>query len=420
MREHLAITSLIASLGTISNAAIASDWKYGAEVSVETRYFPNEPLNEGQFSDFQPSLVLQPEARWESDNRKHQLVLVPFFRLDGQDDERTHFDLREAFYRFKSDQDWSLTVGAAKIFWGRTESRHLVDIINQTDSIEDIDEEDKLGQPMINLTVSKEWGALDFFVMSGFRDRSFPGFPGRLRFGLTIDTDDPIFERDDRRAAIDLAGRYSHFIGNWDFGLSIFHGTSREARFAVDETQGRLLPVYDLITQGSIDFQYTQGAWLWKVEALARSGHGEVFLASVAGFEYTLYQFAGTNFDLGLLAEYQYDGRDEGLVIEELVTANGSAETLAVLAAPVTPADNDVFLGARLALNDTQSSAILVGGTIDSADQSIGMFVEAERRFGQNWTASLEARLFVNVDRDNILNAFRDDDFLNLRVTRYF
>ena len=159
---------------------------------------------------------------------------------------------------------------------------------------------------------------------------------------------------------------------------------------------------------------------MWKVEALARSGHGEVFLASVAGFEYTLYQFAGTNFDLGLLAEYQYDGRDEGLVIEELVTANGSAQTLAVLAAPVTPADNDVFLGARLALNDTQSSAILVGGTIDSADQSIGMFVEAERRFGQNWTASLEARLFVNVDRDNILNAFRDDDFLNLRVTRYF
>ena len=35
---------------------------------------------------------------------------------------------------------------------------------NQTDGVEDIDSEDKLGQPMVNLTLERDWGALDLYV----------------------------------------------------------------------------------------------------------------------------------------------------------------------------------------------------------------------------------------------------------------
>ena len=134
------------------------------------------------------------------------------------------------------------------------------------------------------------------------------------------------FERDAGRGAVDFAGRYSHYIGNWDFGVSVFHGTSREPRFAIP--QGEIgpddfviRPVYDRITQGSLDLQYTKDAWLWKAEALVRSGQGDTFFAAVAGFEYTLYQLFGSNSDLGLLAEYQYDGRDEGFVQEAILAS---------------------------------------------------------------------------------------------------
>ena len=388
----------------------AGELELGAEVAGEIRYFPNDPLFDRQFEHWQPSLSIQPDIRWETEDRKHQVVIIPYVRLDGQDEARTHFDLREGYYRFNSDNNWSLTVGAAKVFWGRTESRHLVDIINQTDAVEDIDEEDKLGQPMINLTVLNDWGVLDFFVMSGFRDRTFPGADGRLRFELAVDTENAVFERDNRRAAVDLAARYSHYIGNWDFGVSVFHGTSREARFAIAADGGSLRPVYDKITQGGVDLQYTKDAWLWKAEAIVREGHGDTFFASVAGFEYTIYQIFG-GADLGLLAEYQYDGRDEGFVQE----AFGPS-----LAAPVTVADNDVFMGGRLALNDSQDTSALAGLTVDANDQSIGMFIEAERRLGQNWTAELETRLFLNADPENVVAAFRDDDFLTFRLTRYF
>ncbi|MEM1193985.1 MAG: hypothetical protein AAGH42_11400 [Pseudomonadota bacterium] len=425
-------TAILATGLVMAPLAHAQELELSGDIAGEVRYFPDDPMFPGQFDDFQPSLIFQGEARWETEDRKHQIVFKPFFRLDGQDDERTHFDVREGYYRFNSDQNWSLTIGAAKVFWGRTESRHLVDIINQADAVEDIDEEDKLGQPMVNLTIIKDFGTIDLFVLPGFRTRTFPGVEGRLRFDPVVDTDTPLFERDAGRAGVDFAARYGHYIGNWDFGVSIFHGTSREARFAfsapslagtpIDPANfvfdpaalpddAVIRPVYDRITQGSIDLQYTKDAWLWKLEALVREGQGDVFAAAVGGFEYTLYQIFGSGADLGLLAEYQYDGRDTDIVADQFGIG---------LAAPVTVADNDIFSGARLALNDTQDTSLLIGGVVDTTDATTSMFMEASRRFGQNWTGEIEARLFFNVDPTNFVDAFRNDDFLTLRITRYF
>ena len=409
MRSILAVAAALCAAAPA--AAIAGEWDVGGEIAGELRYFPVEGRFPGQFDHWQPSAFIQPDIRWESDNGKHQLVLIPFAHIDGQDDQRTHADLREGYYRYVGDNDWTLLIGAAKVFWGVTESRHLVDIVNQVDGVEDIDEEDRLGQPMINLSLLKNWGQLDLFVLPGFRDRTFPGADGRLRFDPVIDTDAVIFERDAKRGAVDFAARYSNFFGNWDVGLSVFHGTSREPRFAFASSDGGLRPVYDRITQGGLDVQYTAGAWLWKGEAIVRSGQGDAFFASVAGFEYTLYQVFGRDWDLGLLTEYLYDGRDDGFTAEPFGLASES---------PFTVFQNDVFAGARLAFNDSQDTEALAGLTTDAEDGSIAMFIEAQRRFGENWTAELESRLFFNVDPDNIADAFRDDDFLTLRVTRFF
>ena len=395
----------------VTTPALSGEWNVGGEIAGALRYFPVEGRFPGQFDHWQPSAFIQPDIRWESDNGKHQIVLIPFARIDSQDDQRTHVDLREGYYRYVSDSDWTLLIGAAKVFWGVTESRHLVDIVNQVDGVEDIDEEDRLGQPMINLSLLKDWGQLDLFVLPGFRDRTFPGADGRLRFNPVVDTDAVIFERDAKRGAVDFAARYSNFFGDWDVGLSVFHGTSREPRFAISPDVSSLRPVYDHITQGGLDVQYTTGAWLWKGEAIVRAGQGDTFFASVAGFEYTLYQVLGRSWDLGLLAEYLYDGRDEGFTPEPFGLTSQS---------PFTVFQNDVFAGARLAFNDTQDTEALAGVTTDAEDGSMAMFIEAQRRFGENWTAEFESRLFFNVDQDNIADAFRDDDFLTLRVTRFF
>ena len=157
-RRTSALACALASLAAAP--ALAEGVDVGGEVAAELRLFPSEGRFSGQFERWQPSLTFEPDIRWSSDGGAHGIVFVPFARLDGQDGERTHVDIREGYYRYVADQGWSLTLGLAKVFWGRAESRHLVDIVNQTDSVEDIDEEDKLGQPMIVENVGGVGGVL--------------------------------------------------------------------------------------------------------------------------------------------------------------------------------------------------------------------------------------------------------------------
>ena len=368
-------------------------------VGTEARWFPETPAHAGQYSGAEASLLINPEFRWRSSDRKHRLTFVPFARLAGRDAERTHADIREAYHLYLGREVEILT-GFNKVFWGVTESRHLVDIINQTDLIEDTDEEDKLGQPMINITTQQDWGRVGLFILPGFRERTFPGATGRPRAGKPVDEGAAEYEADLGQANVDLALRYTHVIGDVDLGFSVFRGTARDPRL-VDTGRGTLAPYYDTITQGGLDLQYTRDAWLWKFEGIAREGQGESFLATVFGFEYTLYQIAGTDADLGLLAEYQYDGRDP-------------ADGAGVLA------DDDLFLGTRLALNDIQDTQALAGVVIDREDGTLFFSVEAERRIGSNWKAEVEARILTNVDSANGAHPFRRDTFLNFRLSRYF
>ena len=81
----------------------------------------------------------------------------PFTRLTGRNLDRSHIDIREAYISTRSG-DWDFLVGFNKAFWGVAESRHSVNIINQSDLSDDTNEEDKLGQPMLNAGVQKGWG----------------------------------------------------------------------------------------------------------------------------------------------------------------------------------------------------------------------------------------------------------------------
>ncbi len=382
-------------------------------VGTDLRYYP-EPA---QFPDqdgysVSPSLVLQPELRQRWNDDADRLTFVPFARLDADDDHRTHFDVRELNW-FHTGGSWDLRVGVGKVFWGVVESRHLVNIINQNDGVEDIDEEDKLGQPMVNLNLSRDWGNLSVFILPGFRERTFPDREARLRGRFFVDPDRSEFESAAEEWHVDYAARWGHTIGDWDIGVAHFWGTSREPRLigrldSPTDSEPILIPRYDIIDQTSLDLQVTKGSWLWKLEAITRGGQGDRFGALVAGFEYTLYGLYETPADVGLLSEYLYDGRDPANRVEPPV-------------APVTIFDNDLFLGARFALNDTQSTELLLGATVDLDTQASVFIVEGSRRLGDAWLAEIEGRLFANVPRSDIgLGGLEDDGYIQLRLARFF
>lgn len=397
-----------------STVTAVGDGDLRGDIAFETRFFPLSPLFPEQTSAVvQPSLRLQPELLYEWDEGLDRITFAPFLRLDLYDDNRTHWDIREFNWVHQGD-GWSLLLGIGKVFWGVTESRHLVDIINQTDLVEDPDEEEKLGQPMVNLTLQRDWGVLDLFFMPFFRERTFPANDARLRGPFPLVGvpssfrlyGNPAYESDLEWYHPDWAVRWSHTIGEFDIGVAHFRGTSREPTFLPEpQANGALAvrPRYDVIDQTSLDLQWTHEAWLWKLEAIGRRGQGNYFGAAVFGFEYTLFQILESPADLGLLMEYLYDGRDDDPTV-----------------APPTRFENDLFTGFRLALNNVADTQVLAGPMVDLVTAEVFAFAEASHRIGQRWLVEFEMRWLLNADLESFTAGFRRDSFIALHVSRFF
>ena len=90
------------------------------------------------------------------------------------------------------------------------------------------------------------------------------------------------------------------------------------------------------------------------------------------------------------------------------------------MTAPPTAFSNDGFVGTRLALNDAQDTTLLAGAVIDMEDGTVAARIEGGRRLTDRLSVELESRLFGNVDPGNILQFFRNDSFLTLRVSLFF
>ena len=156
---HLSAACFGLALLASSSAVVAGE--LSGNISLEGRYFPSEPAYAGQEETGGFAISLEPEYKHKWDDENQQFTFTPYYRWDENDSERTHADIRQLDY-LKAKGDWEFQVGIGRKFWGVTESAHLVDIINQTDSVEGNDGEDKLGQPMLRASRLLESGSSRF------------------------------------------------------------------------------------------------------------------------------------------------------------------------------------------------------------------------------------------------------------------
>ncbi|WP_323773920.1 hypothetical protein [Alcanivorax sp.] len=367
-------------------------WEFRGEVALEGRYFTQEsPYPESDYST-NGSAYLKPEILHEWNNRDDLFTFIPYARVDEHDSERTHWDIRELSL-IHVGNGWESRIGIRKVFWGVTEGRHLVDIINQTDQVDQVDGEEKLGQSMINLSLVRNWGIVDLFVLPGFRERIFAGEEGRPRTPLPV-SDDARYESSKEDSRVDFAIRYQQYFDNGiELALSHFSGTSRDPLLIPDTlTQAELVslattgalpagsdpeftPLYNVIDQTGLELQYLNSGWLWKLEAISRSGQGERFSAVDGGFEYTQVGLFDSVTDLGWIVEYIWEDRDDSLA---------------------SPVASDVLLGTRFTFNDIASTDILAGIIYDTEEEEKAISLESSRRFGNNLKATLEARFYTD------------------------
>ena len=400
----MSIKNLAALALLLTFNATASDFEVSGKVAVEERYFFETNQYDNQFPHSQTSVLVEPEFYWGWNNGDDTVTFKPFYRLDDQDSERSHGDIRELSYIHASD-DWELRTGIRKEYWGVTEFQHLVDVINQTDGVEDIDGEDKLGQLMVNLSLVKDWGIVDLYLLPGFRERTFAGEDGRLRAPIIVDKNNVSYESSAQEKHLDLAVRWSHSVGDFDIGTHWFHGTNREPILTPEQDGDKLVlrQYYNQMDQFGLDVQATIDDWLYKFESIYRNTNDGNFWATQAGFEYSFVGVFDSNADLGLLMEYSWDSRGEGSLQE-----------------PSASFQNDLFFGSRIAFNDIQSSEVLMGFSTDLDHSATSFILEANRRLGENFKAVIDIRIFNSSDPIEQTYAIKNDDHLQLSIEWYF
>ena len=382
------------SLFLISFFILPIKAEFIGEISLDNRHFFNDGAL-GQDNNHS-SVSFSPEIfeNLEDDRIFHFKAKL---RDDNKDTERNLVDVQELYF-IEIGESKEIKYGISKEFWGVTETSHRVDIINQTDTTESFDGEDKLGQPMIKVSLERNWGNIDLYALLGFRERTYSGDKGRLRLPVLIDTDSPIYESSAKNKRTDFAIRWSHYFDEFEVALSHFSGTSREPRLMPSTKKlNHLTPYYEKINQTGLEALYLIGGLALKLEAIRRSGQGDTFSAATAGFEYTQVGIADSRIDLGWILEANHDDR---------------------------LSSSPFVVGTRLTFNDSYDSQILSGMFINEKTEEIGMLIEASRRIASCCMISLEAMYFDDTNEDNgeikLFEPFKEDDFIRIEFIYYF
>lgn len=379
----------------------AGDLELRGFIEPELRLFSQDGSSRSQ-KDTTLSIAGEVTAKYFWDSDDQSLVFTPFARLDQHDHRRSHWDIREARYSIYAG-DWEVRVGFDKVFWGVTEAVHLVDVVNQTDLIEDpIKQEVKLGQPMFRVRTMRSFGTIDVFLLPYFRERTYPGKEGRPATDIPVDPHLTRYESGAEEWHPDFAARYSNTFDELDLGIAYFQGTARDPILqpALDGGGNLVLaPFYPLMKQVSVDMQATFGAWLYKFEGFGRHELGDDYAAATGGIEYTFYGAFGGESDLGTVLEYAHDSR-------------GMNQR--------NPYQNDVFAALRWAANDAATTSMLGGVAIDAETGAVGFRFRGERRLAEDYRLSIEAYAFGNVPRRDPVYSVADDDYLQIRIARFF
>jgi hypothetical protein len=340
---------------------------------------------------YETALILDAEFQHSWDRGRQVLRVAPYVRWDPSG-ERNRIDFVELSWAHQWER-WELRAGLWEVFWGVSESRHLVDVINQRDLVVGGQGYLKMGQPMLALATVQSWGTVELMLMPWFRERRFDGRAGQLWSPIPVDATQPVYESGAGNTRLDWAIRWSHRVGDWDFGLSHFSGTRREPGFLPGEDgSGRavLVPYYDVVDQTGVDVQWTRGNWLWKLEAVTLNPTNGRYLAAAGGLEYAFADY------ISVFAEYLFDSRGDA-------ATNSFAD--------------DLFVGARLMLQDGQLQG---GAFVDRETWNSVLRLALTWRLGSSATLAVEAGAFLGDESLEPALASRQHDYLSLAVTRYF
>lgn len=440
---HQSIKWLSIAFISWASVAIFAETQLSGKVEAEWRYFLSEALFEQQNDQFY-SIAFEPELNWKDESRTHYINFKLFGRLDSSEGNRSHADIRELYYLYAGD-GFEFGAGINKVFWGVTESNHLVDVINQTDLIESTSGEEKLGQPLIKMGFENDTGNLDIYLLPYFRTRTFAAEDERYQIGLPqsssstaipIDENSALFESKQKRRQIDVAIRLAQSLGDVDLALSAFHGTDREPIPIIGSVQNQAFPrldeikdltlYYPMLTQLGLELQYLWEDLTFKFEGAARYQSLGDYLSYVTGIEYTFADMDPFGQDIGILIEYLWHNRKTVDLTQQSLDATQidpifiGDNRFVIPGEYLSPFENDIFVGTRFNLNNIDSTEFVAGVIYDLETETLLTTFEGSSRIGDQFKLSLNLYFFDNVDTESSFYFSRRDDVFEIKGAWFF
>lgn len=361
-------------------ASEAGEWT--SEVGLESTFYAEASDTSDTRSNY--SLVMSTEYFEDWNDGADSFTFSPRARLDQHDPERNTFDISELSWVHVEDT-WEIRTGVREVSWGVSFMGSVVDVINQTSLAEDLFGA-KLGQPMVNLSLVRDWGILDLYVLAGFREASLPGTKSRPGLPFELNTDESQIPLGNQSIyGLDYATRWQHSWESLEWAVSWFHGTNRspDIDFNYNVIQPGIISTYYQIDQLGIELNYIWNGYNFKYESATVDGakyRGDdigIYTAGLLGFEYTWGSAFGSKYDVMWDVSYMHDDRKDSIT--------------AIL-------EKDVFLIGTLNFNDEFDTRLTLGTIQDTHDNEGIFLVNASRRIAESWKLDLSG-IFFYVDK---------------------
>lgn len=367
-------------------------------LGAETQIYPDAPLYPDQNRDHvQVSAYATFNASADVGNARFDMEL--FGRIAPDAAREASGDVRQAFVRLPFGNA-EVKAGILTEKWGVLEAWNPVDIINQSDLVEDFQGKVKLGQPGVLMTLPLGDATLSFFGTSIARERRFGRGEDRFQV-LPATVIDQHFEGG--RSSPTGAIRVELPVGPVNVAVSQFLGTAREPVLsAVVGPTGLegFRAFYDRISQTSVEAELVLGDSVIKTEVIHQHTDKGASWGGGVGIETGFSKFASGPGDFTLYAEAYADSRADD--------------------AAVTPFQRDVFLGARYTFNDTDDTLLELRNTHDLEWGSDLLELRASRRVLQDAVFTFSLLKAANEARDPALSSLGRDTQIKLRLTQFF
>ena len=303
-------------------------------------------------------------------------------------------DFNEAYLDYAYN-DLNVLVGNNIVFWAKNAFSNPVDIVNSKDFSLGLAQGEKIGQPMVNVKRYYDTSELNLFILPA-TSNTYPTSKVRPQLALNINSANS-FANGASENNTGMAARWSGYIDEYDYGFSYYHGNTKDPALVL--SSGQLVPKYSEITQLGLDVQATRGDILYKGEVIYRdnqydyNGNINGYTNFILGLEQSSFGIFGQNWDLANILEYTYDTR-------------GSSSHHGY--------QNDVFLGARLVLNNIEDTQYFVSLQNDLDKNTRVVTFNYESRFFSSFRAGIDIFQPLNLENDYHQSAFKDE--ANLKI----